>query len=237
MNVKRLALWAGVAFSLMLAACGTGTIPIEDLQAELGSGGPSTPTPEPTATSAPTATPEPTALPAITLPDGQNDCVTGSFAPIDCSVLQRDVTSITLETDDENLIVTVTIEGEAWEQFPDQFAVFQFDIDSDSATGSRTAGIAHGMGTDTNIFWGWTSSSTPFGGERYDEVGTISEQFGERDELVTVVDEHTLRLEISFADIGSDTFKFIFSLQAPPSVGIFDYVPEQGETIEFSVGG
>jgi hypothetical protein len=221
---------------LILAACSTGSIPVEALATELAASH-STPTSAPTATSTATPTATATPLPSLSVDDPTGDCVTAAFLPIDCSVLQREVTGVELESDGETLTVTVTIEGGPWGQPPDHFATFQFDTDMDSTTGSLTLGIAHGMGTDTNIYWGWTPTSLPFGGEHYDELGSLVDSFGERDELFTIVDDQTLQLEVPIEDIGSDTFNFVFSLEAPPSVGIFDFVPEPGETLSFPSGG
>ena len=218
---------------LALGACSVEGIPVEDLATEMAANR-ATPTLPPTETPTPTLTPTP--MPSVSLEDPSGDCVTGFFAPIDCSVLQRDVTGIDLVSDGRTLTITVTIEGEPWGQAPDHYVALQFDADMDSATGSRTLGIEHGMGTDTNVFWGWTSATLPFGGEHYNEVGTLTESFGERDELVTIVDDQTLQLEIPIREIGSDTFNFVFSLEAPPGIDVFDYVPEQGASLSFPTG-
>jgi len=217
--------------AVALTACSTGSIPIEDLATELAADAAAAATSTPTETPQPTATPTP--LPSLSLEDPTNDCLTAAFLDIDCSVLQRDLTGVELESDGKTLTITVTIEGEPWGQFPDHFVTFQFDTDADSATGSRTLGISHGMGTDTNIFWGWTPTTEPYGGEQYDGLGSLVDTFGERDEVFTIVDDQTLRLEVPVSDVGSDSFNFVFSLEAPPAIGIFDYLPEPGETLSF----
>ena len=239
MNIKRTALLTTFA-CLTLSACRTDSVPIEQLAEELKANQDTaipTPTPAPTPAASRAPAPTPAPLPSASLDDPTGDCLAAPLTPIDCSLLQRDVTGVSLVSDGRTLTITVTIEGEPWGQFPDHFAVFQFDTDMDSATGSRTLGIQHGMGTDTNIYWGWTPGTLPFGGEHYDEVGTLTEMFGERDELVTVVDDQTLQLEVAIEDIGSDTFNFVFSLEAPPGVNIFDYAPEPGESLIIPAGG
>ena len=62
------------------------------------------------------------------------------------------------------------------------------------------------------------------------------DSFGERDEVFTIVDDQTLQLEVPVSDIGADTFNFVFSLEAPPAIGVFDYLPEPGETLSFPSG-
>ena len=235
MKIRRIALLGGLSALALLAACQTNSVPIDTLATEIAFD-PVTPTLEPSAT--PTSTPTPTAtpLPSVSLADGTNDCVTAASLPIDCSTLQRDVTGIDLVSDGQTLTVTVTIDGQPWEQFPAHFVSYQFDTDRDVATGSRTLGIQHGMGTDTNVFWGWTSTTLPFGVETYDELGDLTGSSGERDEFVTLLDDQTLQLEIPIANVGSDTFNFVFSLQAPPGVGIFDIVPEPGQALAFPSG-
>lgn len=235
MKTRRFALPAALLALALLAACQTDSIPIEALATEVAFDQ-VTPTFEPSATPTTVPTPTATPLPTIDLEDGANDCVTSASLPIDCSTIQRDVTDLSLVSDGRTLTITVTIDGQPWEQFPAQYVSFQFDTDSDVATGSRTLGIQHGMGTDTNVFWGWTTVAVPFGVETYDQLGDLTGSSGERADYVTIVDDQTLQLEISLAEIGSDRFNFVFSLQAPPGVGIFDTVPEPGQALSFPSG-
>lgn len=234
-NVNKIAPLMALA-ALTLAACQTNSVPVDALATELAQLD-KTATPAGTPTPSIPPTPTPTPLPSLSIKDPTGDCVTAAFLPVDCSVLQRDLTQVDLTSDGRSLTVTLTTEGEPWEQFPPQFVSLKFDSDRDSTTGSRTLGIEHGLGTDTNLFWGWTSDTgLPFGIEQYDAVGTLTDTIGERDQIAMVVDDHTLRFEVRIPAIGSSTFNFVVSLEGAPGAGVFDYVPEPGSALSFPSG-
>lgn len=233
MNIKRMAPLAALA-CLALVACDAGSVPIDELAEEIGQ----VSFPTPSAVPRPTRTPVPTLDASISTAatrDGTADCVTAAFEAIDCDFgLERDVTEIVLDSDGQTLTITITIEGEAWGAAPDHFATFLFDTDMNSATGSRTLGIQHGIGPEINIFAGWTESGAlPFGIELYDEVGSRIDVLAERDDVLTILDDQTLQLELDLEIIGSETFNFVFSLQSAVRLDVFDNVPERGESITF----
>lgn len=243
MKLKQMVPLAAFA-SLALAACDSSTVPIDQLAEEIAELEQQTETPEPVVItpsltptiSRPTRTPVPTLNPLFAhLSDPQADCVTAVNLAIDCNFgLQRDVTDIELVSDGEKLTITITIEGQPWSESRDHFATFLFDTDMNPATGSRTLGVQHGIGPEANIFAGWSGvSGLPFGIELYDEVGSRIDVVAERDEIVTIVNDQTLRLDIDLEIIGSETFDFVFSLQSAVRLGIFDNVPEQGEALTF----
>ena len=234
MNIKQLILVVAVA-CLTLAACDAGIVPIEELAQEVqGSDSQALTAAAPTATAVPTPMATATPLPPFVVTDDTGDCVTLTFLQANCNFgLQRDVTQVELELTGQIMTITVTIEGQPWGQAPDHFAVFQFDNDKDTTTGSTVPGNEFGIGTEVSIFWGWTSVSLPFGIELYDESGEAIEVIAERDEMVTIIDEQTLQLQVDTEIIGSESFNFVFSLQSAIQSNVNDNVPQRGEFISF----